>query len=383
MVALAAAAAGGDPRPLRDPGLLLGGCPERDREHRLLPGPVRGHVRAAHHGAVDPGLARPGARRGRRSRRRLRPDRDLPVERQGPVPEPRALRRQPAPCLLPRELALLRPQHPRPLPCAGDHGAWRLHGVVGRTSRPGAGRDRRRGLPHRARGQLLDHQLRRRDRRARDRRAAALGLAWSGRCGRSRPRRPRGPRHRGRNSDQRHPGLPLHRQRARIAARGRRPAVRGQAGGRMGLGRLRPGVLRGDRAGALDGLALRARDRRRRAGRGRARRLRRVPDHGHDRAVRPRPRVAPPRDRRRVLRRGVRPQPRVRGLCDRPRDVGPARPRRRCAAVPDDSGFCDRPRGSHDGPLRIGASASSRAHARRALPARHAIARRDASAGEH
>ena len=56
-----------------------------------------------------------------------------------------------------------------------------------------------------------------------------------------------------------------------------------------------------------------------------------LPDHGPDRAVRPRPRVAPPRYRRRMLRRGARPQPRVRGLRDRPRDVGPARPRRGAA----------------------------------------------------
>ena len=98
-----------------------------------------------------------------------------------------------------------------------------------------------------------------------------------------------------------------------------------------GSGAFGQGVLRGDRAGAVDGLAFRARHRRCRAGRDRARRLRRVPDHGHDRALRPRPRVAPPRDGRRVLRRGARPQPRVRGLCDRPRDVGPARPRRGAA----------------------------------------------------
>ena len=69
------------------------------------------------------GPASPGARGRRRRRARLLADRDLPVLRPRPVPQPRALRRQRAPRLLPGQLDLLRPQHLRPLPGAGDRGA--------------------------------------------------------------------------------------------------------------------------------------------------------------------------------------------------------------------------------------------------------------------
>ena len=57
---------GRDPGRLRDPDRVLGPRLERDRERRLLPGPVRGHVRPAHRGPLDsPPLGRGARRRGR------------------------------------------------------------------------------------------------------------------------------------------------------------------------------------------------------------------------------------------------------------------------------------------------------------------------------
>ena len=53
-------------RPLRDPGALLRGRRQRDREPRLLPGPVRGHVRAARRGRLDARAAAADPDRGRR-----------------------------------------------------------------------------------------------------------------------------------------------------------------------------------------------------------------------------------------------------------------------------------------------------------------------------
>ncbi len=87
-----ALAAGGHRPPLRDPILVLGRRAERDREHRLLPRPVRGPLRARARGGLEPSARPPGAHRGRRGGARLRARRHLPVLRPRPLPQPRALR---------------------------------------------------------------------------------------------------------------------------------------------------------------------------------------------------------------------------------------------------------------------------------------------------
>ena len=89
--------------------------------------PVRGPVRAARRGPLDPRAARRVLVAVAARRRGVRGGRHLPVLRRRPVPQPRALRRQPAARLLPGQLDLLRPEHLRPLPGAGDHRARRLH----------------------------------------------------------------------------------------------------------------------------------------------------------------------------------------------------------------------------------------------------------------
>ena len=56
-------------------------------------------------------------------------DRDRPVLRARPLLQPGAVRRQPAPCLLPGQLDLLRPEHLRPLPRPRADGDGRVRGV--------------------------------------------------------------------------------------------------------------------------------------------------------------------------------------------------------------------------------------------------------------
>ncbi len=116
---------GRHPRRLRDPDRVLGPRLERDRERRLLPGPVRGHVRAPHRGPLDPpALGRGARRRGRpgpaAGRRGVLGVRGAgPAAQQG---EPASV--EPAPPLLPGQLGLLRPQRLRPLPGARAWSPW-------------------------------------------------------------------------------------------------------------------------------------------------------------------------------------------------------------------------------------------------------------------
>ncbi len=91
--------------------------------------------------------------------------------------------------------------------------------------------------------------------------AAAVGTVGAGGAGDRR-----------RHADERHRGHPLDRQRPRGPARRWARAVRQPAASRLRLGLLRPRLLRRDRAGRSDhGLALRAGHGRRRAGRDRPR----------------------------------------------------------------------------------------------------------------
>ena len=118
-------------RALRGAVRLLRGRRLRDAERVVLPRPVRGDVRPAHRHRLDAAAARPRFRGDRRRggpvlRRRYRPGdrrRDL-LE-----PGPGALER--LPLLLPRELALLGPEHLRPLSGAGggDRGRRRAVGA--------------------------------------------------------------------------------------------------------------------------------------------------------------------------------------------------------------------------------------------------------------
>ena len=105
---------------LRAPVAVLGRLRAGAQEPRLLLHPVHAAAQAAHHRALDaagPGgllLACRGA--GARVRRRRLPG----VRDQAPVPEPEADRVEPVRVVLPGQLAVLRPEHLRPLPRDGD-----------------------------------------------------------------------------------------------------------------------------------------------------------------------------------------------------------------------------------------------------------------------
>ena len=167
--------------PLRAPGDLLRGRLQRDREHRLLPRPVRGPVRAP--------------ARGRWTRRAARRvliavaavavgcaliaiyqyfARDLFLN-------PELFDANQLHVYFRVNSIFFDPNILAPLSGAGDHRARRLHrlGRVRGVTSPLAAR-RLRARARRARVQLLDHQLRRAARRARHRRGPALALA---RCG--------------------------------------------------------------------------------------------------------------------------------------------------------------------------------------------------------
>ncbi len=127
--AAAALGAGRDARPLRDSGELLGGRLERDREHRLLPRPLRRALLPARRGGVEPGAPTAHADRRRDRDGCVCRDRDRPVLRSRPLLQPGAVRRQPAPCLFPGQLDLFRPEHLRPLPRPRPDGDGRVRGV--------------------------------------------------------------------------------------------------------------------------------------------------------------------------------------------------------------------------------------------------------------
>ena len=180
-------------RPLRAPGRLRRRHHARTPERRLLPRPVRRSLPAPGRGPLGPagdagdrlGAGDRGAGLPARRRRRVRVRRAA-LERQGDL-------RQRGPHLLPRQLAVLGPEHPRPLPGGDDDRAGgdrrlrtapergpRRGGVLRAVPRParrqlladehpgparGAARPRRRPLGARPR-----HRRRRRDARSRWRR---------------------------------------------------------------------------------------------------------------------------------------------------------------------------------------------------------------------
>ena len=259
-------------RPLCAPGRLRRRHHARTPERRLLPRPVRRSLPAPGRGPLGPagdagdrlGAGDRGAGLPARRRRRVRVRRAA-LERQGDL-------RQRGPHLLPRQLAVLGPEHPRPLPGGDDDragGDRRLRTAPERG--PGRG-GVLRAVPRPARRQLL----------ADEHPGAARGPA--------RPRRrPLGarPRDRRRRRDARRPrrgGGPDRRRRAeqRDDERPRRPDRRrprdrpGPSRGRARLGRVRRRVhgplLRG--GGVRRREPHRAGHRRRRAGHRRPARLR-------------------------------------------------------------------------------------------------------------
>src|SRR5581483_62595 len=281
---------------------------------QLLPGAVRGPLRAPARDRVAPAPPRLGAR-GRRDRGAgLRRHRLLAGGEPAPDLQHRAHRGQPDPHLLPRQLALPRPQRSGPLPRArGD----RARGGRRLAARPPPG-GRRRGDRLRAGRRphlhLLAHEHRRPLRRTRRRRLASVrpaGGAGSGRAGDRRARRlPCAERH----GEQRPEPQGGHHRGARAARARRDRPLAGTAALGLRLGVLRRRLRAPHQARQDDHVALGADYGRRRAGRDRARPLPRALGRGARRAP-----------RRRLARRGQR---RGRGLLrDRPGDLGAARAR--------------------------------------------------------
>ena len=151
--------AGREPGPLRHPVQLLRGLRPRAGERRLLLRPLRAAVRAGGSRGVDPEAGARLPRRARRARagprgRRLRRVRDAP-----PVPQPEGHRVQPARGLLPRQLAVLRPQHLRALPRDRDAPALGVAAVGAPPARRGGGRPAARRALGRAGADLLAVEL--------------------------------------------------------------------------------------------------------------------------------------------------------------------------------------------------------------------------------
>ncbi len=113
-------AAAGDARAVCDAGAVLVGPRQGGGEPGVLLRAVRVAVRAAaRRGLATRALAALPGHRGRAGAD-LRGDRLRGVRAQGTVPQPEGRGGEPVRQLLPRELAVLRPEHLRALSCAGD-----------------------------------------------------------------------------------------------------------------------------------------------------------------------------------------------------------------------------------------------------------------------
>ena len=115
--------------PLRRAGDVLERPRPGARAGRLLLRPVRRPVRAARAGPVDAAPGRGDARRARRPGDRARRRRLLGVRDEAPAAEPAGHQLEPVRVLLPRQLALLRPEHLRALPHRRDDRRGRGGGV--------------------------------------------------------------------------------------------------------------------------------------------------------------------------------------------------------------------------------------------------------------
>ena len=234
-------AAGCDRGAVRAAGGVLDRRRQGGREPRLLLRPLRAAVRAPARRALDARALAQLSRRRRRYRGRARRRGLHRVRAQGALPQSQGRRGQPVRQLLPRQLAVLRPQRLRPFPRARDGRrddgralvaqARRRPGLRG-PARLAAGGPRdellaveHRGAaarPRRARGLALGHAA---DRLLGERAGGARGRRRAGRA-RQTALRPEGI---GRLDEQRH-------KRARQAHFGRLGTVRAAAGVGLRLG---------------------------------------------------------------------------------------------------------------------------------------------------
>ena len=237
----------------------------------LLPRPLRCAVRPAARLRLGPARAADGRLGARRRGRAVRRRRRLPVATGELLLERQGDRGQRGPSLLPDQLALLGPEHPRPLPGGDDDRPRR-----DRRLRAGAARADRRVRRLRRPPGSPDPDLLAVEHDRADRRSARAGRRALGHGGRGRSR-PRGAGRAGRvaGADRRgraERGV----ERAQFARRRRDRHRRGRAARRRRVGQLRDrvrGALR-RRGGLLGREPHRARHRLRRAGRDRPARLR-------------------------------------------------------------------------------------------------------------
>ena len=246
---------------------------------------------------------------------------------------------QPAPPLLPGQLAVLRPEPLRPRSGPGPGRARRVSGLVARHPAADRRGDRLRAScsaalalsysitsfvalfagPAGRRGAAVERSMGARGRAPRSW-SAARSSCWP--SARGTPTSAR----REQQHDDRAAGWTWSRGGVELA--GRPPGLG------LGLGLVRRRVLPPHRTRQDDRLPHRAGHRRGRAGGDRAGRLRGARRPRPDRPVQRRGRLGGERGDGRLLRGDRRPQPRLRGVHDRPGDLGAAGPGRGAAASP-------------------------------------------------